>query len=106
MEEAIQPLGDRILVEPISNEKVSEGGLHIPDVAQKSSMRCRVVTLGLGKLEYSSTIKAGAQTSRTQFDCQVNDVVLISQYCGTEVKLNGKDYKLIMNDDVLGILNP
>ena len=92
----IQPLGQRVLVKRTESEEKSAGGLFIPDTAKEKPQEAKVVALGTGgKDEDGKAI---------EFTVKVGDLVLISKYGGTEVKLDGEEHLLINESDILGIL--
>ena len=92
----LQPLGDRILIEPVAVEE-KKGGIWIPEVAKEKPQEGIVRSLGQGKRDDHG--------ERIPFDVKVGDRVLVSKYGGTEIKLDGKEYKLTCADDILAILN-
>ena len=92
----IQPLGQRVLVKRTEGEEKSAGGLYIPDTAKEKPQEAKVVALGTGgKDEDGKPI---------EFTVKVGDVVLISKYGGTEVKIDNEEHLLISESDILGIL--
>lgn len=93
----IQPLGDRVLVEPIEEAEQMKGGIYIPDTAKEKPLTAVVIALGNGKLNDDGT--------RSSFDVKVGDKVLTNKYGGTEVKLDGKEYKLLNASDILAVLD-
>lgn len=92
----LQPLHDRIVVEPAPHEEVSAGGIILPDSAKEKPMRGTVVATGPGK-----TLDSG---KTSPVDVKVGDIVLYGKYSGTEVTVGGEDYVILRNDDVLGIV--
>ncbi len=92
----IQPLGDRVLVEPLEAEEKSAGGIVIPDSAKEKQQRGKVVAIGKGRTTEEGKI--------TPLEVKVNDQVLFGRYSGTEVKIGGGDYLIIKEDDILGII--
>jgi chaperonin GroES len=92
----IQPIGDRILVQPMEENEQVKGGIIIPDSAKEKPQNAKVIALGTGK-----TDKDG---KKVPFEVKVGDIVLISKYGGTEVKLDGEKFTLLREDDVLGII--
>jgi chaperonin GroES len=92
----VRPLGDRILVEPVEEKETKKGGIIIPDSAKEKPMESRVVALGTGKTDDNG--------KKVPFEVKVNDRVLVSKYGGTEIKLDGKEYKILNSDDVLAII--
>ena len=87
----IQPLSDRVLIEPMAAEQKTASGLYIPDTAKEKPQQGKVVAVGKGKKDHDMTVKEG-------------DMVLYGKYSGTELKLEGKDYLMMREDDILGII--
>jgi len=94
----VRPLGDRILVEPLEEKeaKGKKGRIIIPDTAKEKPMESRVVALGTGK--------TGDDGKKVPFEVRKGDRVLVSKYGGTEIKLGGKDYKILNHDDILAVI--
>jgi chaperonin GroES len=92
----IKPLGDRILVEPAEEKEVKKGGIIIPDTAKEKPQEGIVRVLGTGKLDDNG--------KKIAFEVKVGDRVLVSKYGGTEIKIEGKEYKLLSSDDILAIV--
>ena len=92
----IRPLQDRILVQPIRDKEVRKSGIIIPDSAQEKPIEGRVKAVGAGKV--------GDDGKRVKLDVKVGDKVLYSKYGGTEIKIEGDDYLLMREDDILGIV--
>ncbi len=97
MASKIQPLGDRVLVQPLEEKEVKKGGIIIPDTAKEKSQEGKVVVLGTGKLDDDG--------KKIAFTVKVGDTVMFSKYGGTEVKLDGETFQLLREDDILGILS-
>jgi chaperonin GroES len=92
----IQPLGQRVLVKRIESEEKTAGGIYLPDTAKEKPQEAKVVALGTGgKDEDGKAI---------EFTVKVGDIVLISKYGGTEVKIDGEEHLLVAESDILGIL--
>ena len=87
----IKPLSDRVLVEPVAAETKTESGIYIPETAKEKPQRGKVVAVGNGTKEHDMTVKIG-------------DVVLYGKYSGTELKLEGNDYLMMREDDILAIV--
>jgi chaperonin GroES len=87
----IKPLADRVLVEPMEAETKTASGIIIPDNAKKKPQKGTVVAVGNGKKDEPLTVKVG-------------DVVLYGKYGGTELKLEGKDYLMMRESDILAIV--
>jgi len=92
----LKPLGDRVLVEPVEEKEVKKGGIIIPDTAKEKPTEGVVRALGTGKTDDDG--------KKIPFEVKVGDRVLVSKYGGTEIKLDGKEYKLLNSDDILGII--
>lgn len=92
----IQPLGQRVLVKRIEGEEKTAGGIYLPDTAKEKPQEAKVVALGTGGRDEDGKL--------IDFSVKVGDVVLISKYGGTEVKLDGEEHLLISESDILGIL--
>jgi chaperonin GroES len=92
----IQPLGDRVLVEPLEAEDKTTGGIIIPDTAKEKQQRGKVVAVGKGRANEEGKI--------TPLEVKVNDEVLFGRYSGSEVKIGSGDYLIIKEEDILGII--
>ncbi|WP_124979610.1 co-chaperone GroES [Nonlabens xiamenensis] len=87
----IQPLSDRVVIEPQAAEKKTASGIYIPDTAKEKPQQGKVVAVGKGKKDYEMTVKVG-------------DTVLYGKYSGSELKLEGNDYLIMREDDILAII--
>ncbi len=83
-----KPLKDRVLIKPHEAEVKTASGIYIPESAQEKPQRGTVVAVGSGKKDEPMTVKVG-------------DVVLYGKYSGTEIKINGEDYLIMKEDDIL-----
>ena len=92
----IKPLGDRVLLEIKESADEMKGGILIPDTAKEKPQEYTVIALGTGKLDDNG--------KKIPFDVKVGDVVLTSRYGGTEVKVDGKEYKVVNSEDILAIV--
>ena len=92
----IKPLGDRLLVEPAEEKETKKGGIIIPDTAKEKPTEGVVRALGTGKTDDDG--------KKIPFEVKVGDRVLISKYGGTEIKLDGKEYKILNSDDILAVV--
>jgi len=94
----VRPVGDRILVESVEEKenKGKKGEIIIPDTAKEKPMKSVVVALGTGK--------TGDNGKKVPFEVKKGDRVLVSKYGGTEIKLDGKDYKILNGDDILAVI--
>ena len=87
-----RPLADRVLVEPIQAETKTASGIIIPDTAKEKPQEGTVIAVGPGKVDEPTTVKVG-------------DKVLYGKYSGSELKLDGKDYLIVKESDLLGVLS-
>jgi chaperonin GroES len=87
----IQPLSDRVVIEPTAAEQKTASGLYIPDTAKEKPQQGKVVAVGKGKKDHEMTVKVG-------------DTVLYGKYSGTELKLDGSDYLIMREEDILAIV--
>ena len=92
----IRPLHDRIIVERIEEETMTASGIIIPDSAKEKPQEGSVVAVGKGKVTEDGKILA--------LDVKVGDKVLFGKYSGTEIKIEGKEYLMMREDDVLGVV--
>ena len=94
----VRPVGDRILVEAVDERenKDKKGGIIIPDTAKEKPMESLVVALGTGKTDDNG--------KKVPFEVKKGDRVLVNKYGGTEIKLDGKEYKILNSDDVLAVI--
>src|SRR6266496_78752 len=95
----VRPIGDRILVEPIEEKEPNgkKGGIIIPDTAKEKPMESMVVAVGTGK--------TGDDGKKIFLEVKKGDRVLVSKYGGTEIKLEGKEYRIFNGDKVLAIID-
>lgn len=94
---SFRPLSDRILVERVEEDAKTKGGIIIPDTAKEKPAEGKVVATGNGRM--------GEDGKLLPMDVKVGDRVLFSKYGGTEVKIDGVDYLIMRQDDVLGIVD-
>jgi len=93
----VKPLGDRVLVEPAEEKEIKKGGIIIPDSAKEKPVESIVVALGTGKTDDDG--------KKVPFEVKKGDRVLTSKYGGTEIKIDGKEYKILSSDDILAVLD-
>ena len=94
----LRPLHDRVVVErPDTDEQKSAGGIIIPDTAKEKPQRGKVVAVGNGKI--------GDDGKRQKLDVKKGNEVLFSKYAGSEVKIDGTEYLIMREDDILAILD-
>jgi chaperonin GroES len=92
----LKPLQDRILAQRIEEEKTTKGGIIIPDTAKEKPVEGKVIAVGNGKM--------GEDGKRIALEIKKGDRILFGKYSGTEVKIEGEDYLILREDDVLGII--
>lgn len=93
----LRPLQDRILVQRVEEETTTKGGIIIPDTAKEKPAEGKVVAVGNGKL--------GDDGKRIALEVKKGDRILFGKYAGTEVKIEGDEYLIMREDDVLGIID-
>ena len=92
----VRPLDDRVMVRPLEAEEKTEGGIVLPDTAKEKPQKGEIVAAGEGKLIEDGT--------RADMTVKKGDVVLYGKYSGTEVKIDGEDYTIMRESDVLAII--
>ena len=92
----IRPLHDRIIVERLEEETTTASGIIIPDSAKEKPMQGYVIAVGKGKVTEDGKV--------LPLDVKVGDKVLFGKYSGTEIKIEGKEYLMMREDDVLGVV--
>lgn len=92
----IKPLADRVLVKRLEEEEEQKvGGIIIPDTAKEKPQEAEIVAVGPGKVE---------DGKRVELEVKVGDKVLIGKYSGTEVKIEGEEYLIMREDDILAVV--
>ena len=89
----LRPLDDRVVVQPLDAEEVTAGGIVLPDAAQEKPQRGKVIAVGVGKL-----LDSGA---RGELSVAIGDEVIFGKYGGSEVEVNGEEYKILRESDIL-----
>jgi chaperonin GroES len=92
----IKPLQDRILVQRVEEEQTTKGGIIIPDTAKEKPIEGKIIAVGSGRV--------GDDGKRIPLEVKVGDRVLFGKYGGTEVKIEGEEYLIMREDDILGII--
>ena len=92
----LRPLGDRVIVKPIEKKDEVRGGLIIPDTAKEKPQEGEIIAAGKGKI--------GEDGKLIPMDVKAGDKILYGKYSGTEVKLDGQEYLIMHQDDILGIV--
>lgn len=92
----VKPLGERVLVRRIEPEEVKKGGIIIPDTAKEKPQQGEVIAVGPGKLDEKG--------KRTPMDVKKGDRILFGKYSGTEIEIDGEEYLIMQEDDILAIV--
>jgi chaperonin GroES len=92
----LRPLQDRILVQRVEEQTTTKGGIIIPDTAKEKPAEGKVIAVGNGKV--------GEDGKRIALEIKAGDRILFGKYSGTEVKIEGQEYLIMREDDVLGII--
>ncbi len=92
----IKPLGDRVLIEQLEAEEKTASGIILPDSAKEKPQQAKVLEVGSGKI---------VDGKRVSMEIKKGDKVLISSYSGDEIKINGKELKIIKEEDILAIIS-
>jgi chaperonin GroES len=94
---SIRPLGDKVIVKRLEAEEKTAGGIVLPDTAKEKPKRGVVLAIGTGRLLDDGT--------RSQMQVKKDDQVVFTSYSGTEVKINGEDYLIMEETDILGVVD-
>jgi chaperonin GroES len=92
----IQPLGDRVVIKALSRETVTKGGIVLPDTAKEKPQEGEILAVGPGKVLDNG--------KRVTLEVQVGHKVLFAKYAGTEVKMDGEEYLILRESDIMGIV--
>jgi chaperonin GroES len=92
----IRPLQDRVIVKRIQEEEKTKGGIIIPDTAKEKPQEGKVIAVGKGKVSDEGKL--------TPLDVKVGDRILFGKYSGSEIKMEGDEYLIMREDDILGVL--
>lgn len=92
----IRPLHDRVVIRRMEEERTSAGGIVIPDSATEKPIRGEIIAAGKGKITEDGNVRA--------LDVKVGDKVLFGKYSGTEIKIDGQEYLVMREDDLMGVI--
>jgi chaperonin GroES len=92
----IKPLGDRVVIRVLEKEEKTASGIFLPDTAKEKPSQGEVIAVGSGKLQDNGT--------RTAMEVKVGDKIIFSKYAGTEVKVEGNEYLIVSERDILAIV--
>lgn len=93
----LKPLADRVVVRALANEERTKSGIVLPDTAKEKPQEGEVLAVGSGKM--------GEDGKRIPLEVNVNDRVVFSKYGGTEIKIDGEEYLILKESDILAIVN-
>ena len=94
---AVKPLADRVLVKRLEEDEQKIGSLYVPDTAKEKPQKAKVIAVGPGKTDDNGKI--------VKMSVKKGDIVLISKWGGTEVKIGGQEHLIMREDDILGIVD-
>ena len=92
----IRPLHDRVIVHRLEEEEKTKGGIIIPDTAKEKPQEGKVIAVGAGKILENGT--------KLTLDVKVGDKILFGKYSGTEIKIEGEEFLMMREDDILGVI--
>jgi chaperonin GroES len=92
----IRPLQDRVIVKRVAEEQKTKGGIIIPDSAKEKPVEGQIIAVGRGKVLDDGKIR--------ELDVKKGDRVLFGKYAGTEIKIEGEDFLILREDDILGVI--
>ena len=92
----VKPLADRVVVEALEAAEKTAGGLYVPDTAKEKPQKGRIIAAGPGKASEAGTL--------IKMEVKTGDTVLYGKYSGTEVTVDGKDYLIMRESDILAII--
>ncbi len=92
----IRPLADRVVIKPLEEEEKTAGGIILPDTAKEKPMRGRIVAVGKGKTDDSG--------KHVALEVKVEDTVLYGKYSGTDIKIDGEEYLIMRESDILAVV--
>ena len=93
----VRPLHDRVLVKRSGEEEKSKGGIIIPDTAKEKPIQGEIIAVGSGRISEDGKLRP--------LDVKKGDRVLFGKYSGTEIKIDGDDFLMMREEDILGVLN-
>jgi chaperonin GroES len=93
----VRPLHDRVLVKRFNEEEKSKGGIIIPDTAKEKPAQGEIIAVGLGRVSEDGKLRP--------LDVKKGDRVLFGKYSGTEIKIDGDEFLMMREEDILGVLN-
>jgi chaperonin GroES len=92
----VRPLHDRLIIQTMKEEEITKGGIIIPDTAKEKPVEGKVIAVGAGRIKKDGT--------KIPLEIKKGDLVLYAKYGGTEIKMDGEDYLVMKEDDILAII--
>lgn len=92
----VRPLGDHVLLQRLDAEKATPSGIVIPDTAKETSQQAKVIAVGRGKVNEKGT--------RVPTEVKKGDVVIVRRFAGTEIEIEGTEYLVVTEDEILGTI--
>jgi chaperonin GroES len=92
----VTPLADRVVVKPLEETEQMRGGLYIPDTAKEKPQQGKVIAVGKGKVEKDGKV--------TPLDVKEGDTILFGKYSGQEIKMEGEEYLIMRDEEILGVI--
>ncbi len=92
----VRPLHDRVLVKRFDEEERSKGGIYIPDTAKEKPIQGEIIAVGQGRVDDEGKVRA--------LDVKKGDRILFGKYSGTEIKIDGEEFLMMREEDILGVL--
>ena len=93
----VRPLHDRVLVKRLNEEEKTKGGIIIPDTAKEKPAQGEIIAVGQGRIGDDGKVRA--------LDVKKGDKVLFGKYAGTEIKIDGDEFLMMREEDILGVIN-
>ncbi len=93
---SLKPLGNRVVVEPLEQEEITAGGIVLPETAKEKPQQGLILAIGPGARDEDG--------KRIAMDVAVGDKILFAKYSGTEIKMDGKKYLILREDDILAVI--
>lgn len=93
MKTKLQPLADRVVIQPLPKEEITKGGIVLPDTAKEKPMEGKIIAVGPGSLSEDG--------KRVPLDVKVDDIVIYAKYAGTEIKEDGEELIILRESDIL-----
>ena len=92
----LKPLGSRVVVKPLAREEMTKSGLVLPDTAKEKPQQGKIIAAGKGRIEKDGKV--------TPLDVKAGDTILFGKYAGQEIKIDGNDYLIMREEEVLGVI--